>query len=84
MRLLMLMAGIGAISYVSGMALGAYLGIEWYRREHPPTITIQRTVPAPASAVMLIRCPVTLHELDEWRRTCKGRARSDAVKPKGE
>lgn len=60
---------------------GAYAGIVWCEKHRPPTITIQRTTPAPAEAVMLIRCPVTLREIEEWRRTCRGRTRSDSIKP---
>lgn len=67
--------------FVSGMMLGIAIGIEWYKRNHPPTITIQRAAPPPARAATLFTCPMSKRDIEQYAIFCRGRARSDAVKP---
>lgn len=66
---------------VTGFGFGAGVGIEWYKDKHPPTIVIQRAAPPPARAAMLFTCPMSKRDIEQYAIFCRGRARSDAVKP---
>lgn len=76
--LLALAVGIALMSAVAGGA-GA---IAWYRDKHPPTVTIHRAPPMPATAPVAWQCPVTPRLIEEYYRGCRARARSDATKPR--
>lgn len=71
-----------------GCIVGAFLGFGFaddaHQRREIARAALKPRLPQPMQAAQILQCPVTPHSLAEYYRTCRGRVRSDSIKPKGE
>lgn len=72
-----------AFALMLGLTLGTFAGFgvadDVARRREALRESMRPRPAAPIQASQILRCPVSLHGIDEWHRQCRAKARSDST-----